>query len=143
LPRALYHNGNQFRIMFITNKLNQMKMSKIEVLKEYSKKVKELKNWLVVLEKQVLDCTLIQIVLNGQLKSYKYMIPIITHNSIFPTFNKMSAILCYLTNEKIVALLPAPNKWKDTINIIFQRGQLRFLQVEERTHPIRTKGTIY
>lgn len=63
------------------------------ILEEYLNRVRDLKNRLATLGEPMFDCTLVQDVLDGLLRSYENIIPTITYSAMFPTFHKMSAML--------------------------------------------------
>nr|PNR32681.1 hypothetical protein PHYPA_024623 [Physcomitrium patens] len=72
--RAPYENGDPSMVLFVTNQLNQIKLSE-EGLLEYLSEARELKNKLAALREPLSDYTLVQVVLNGLPRSYEYIIP--------------------------------------------------------------------
>lgn len=91
--RALYQNGDPSMVLFVTNQLHQIKLSEEGLMEDYLNKARELKNRMMALGELVSDCTLVQAVFNGLPQSYEYVISILTHNALFPTFDRMSAML--------------------------------------------------
>lgn len=62
-------------------------------IEDYFNKVRELKNWLIILEEFILDKILVKMVFNIFLWSYEYIIFNIINVLIFFIFERISVIL--------------------------------------------------